>query len=409
MAITASINQESTYFGFDRTILTVFGVSEGELATCTINDIKFQFTGNSKWRNYIDISDIVQSILAKNQIDILKAFLTAQTSVELLNYDTKIPYIYYTAIKYDIIIVCNSGTFQSGSYEVLPGAINRLNSTTTNTPVAEKMFNPDILNIFTSRTASKDIRMRESEVFPLVFFEEMFIPDHYFYADSGGHQIKIPLTLYGYKPQNPLYEPEIDPKYVPKYNPVCINIAAIRERFFDNYGIFATQINFSTEQRFLCTVIIEDDISANPVMLVFKNTFGYYEKITLDANYTIKSNFENPIHVKLNEATFDYNKEKQRSIRSEVMEASVRVNLLEDFIFVQDMLHSDSVYLESQGKMQPVIVSCNEISRKNDFKPFAVPLTIEPVAPDLSAPLDFYSAPARNHKVFDLTFDDTFA
>jgi hypothetical protein len=131
-----------------------------------------------------------------------------------------------------------------------------------------------------------------------------------------------------------------------------------------------------------------------------------YEKKAIDPQFSIETKFEKTVHQTLNKKIREFVKESSRAIRVDIMTGSLTINSTEELIFALDILHSDDVWLEYQGKKQAVLISTESVERGNNFKPFKMPLTIEPRMTDPFTPIDFLHSVCD--KVFDLSFDDSF-
>jgi len=396
MAISAFINQEDMHFA-DNRILLNFGLGFGQTAKCSIQEqmsaptgqlpwyntlYSLQIFGNDRSEQILDISEVIQSQLKEIMLD----FPTLEQN--MFNDTRPVMRSSILYIDYYILIEINNASSRLGPFRALSGGLNRSLLDEDASAFSQKRHET-AQAILTTRTIMPNIVMKECEVYPLHFALRQGFGNRNLTITSNGKTLNVPLdNVHG----------SFDEFY-------ALNVERIRKMFFDSHNIFPTQMDFHTNERNLCSLTIVEDNSPKPLVLIFKNTFGAYEKQALNPKFSIENKFEKNIHQTLNIKSHEFVKESSRAIRSDVMTASLMINSTEELIFALDILHSDDVWLEYQGKKQAVLVSAETVVRGNDFKPFAITLTIEPRITDPFAPIDLLSQQSR---IFDLTFDDTF-
>ena len=403
-----TLNQENMHFADNRILLSI-NLAPGQSAECEVRGFntqilhQFQVFSSGEQHTIVDISDVVQSMLREKTPDLPVLETTNVVDNESF-FSVVAPYAEYT-IKVRIINMENQtavSTTDLGLYRAFPGGLNRSLLNMDGSVFTKKRLDRSVQNILTTRTASKDIVMKECELYPLYLFLERIpratIQTKTITVISEGKTISLSLQLRG---------SNFDELY-------ALNVENIRKEFLNTHDIFSTQMDFYLDvieedetpgKAHLCSVTITEDNSTKPLILLFKNTFGVYEKKALNPLFEVESKFEKSVYQKL-DSNHEFAKQSPRAVRSDVMAASLSINSTEEFIFAMDILHSDDVWLEYQGKKQPVLVSTDSVARSNNFKPFSMALSIEPRMTDPFAPVDFLQD--SGDKIFDLSFDDTF-
>lgn len=114
-------------------------------------------------------------------------------------------------------------------------------------------------------------------------------------------------------------------------------------------------------------VYIVDSVAENPTLLMFRNSLGVFEHIQLTGKGFIDSKFENESLSTLDTDYGDFKKGNTRAVKNQVIDLEAGYKSYDDLMFIQDLLHSDEVYL---------ITGTEEIPCRVTTKNFRVPTVI---------------------------------
>jgi len=221
-----------------------------------------------------------------------------------------------------------------------------------------RLMNYERQFLFTTRTNSRNIRLRESELHPF-----------HFILPEGTIQIR---TQNG-KILNPFYS--LSPGTFCAINPI-----AIRKYFYDTYG--QTVFRFGLFLNGNCVSIISIEPSAQSVdrlILRFRNSLGCYEQIEVTGRAEHAPEFdEERLYGVYDSITEDFVENRFRRSYNDVINASAGYKSPDELNFIRELLSSDDTYLldDEIGKMKVNVSAENFTMQINPYEPQTVDLII---------------------------------
>lgn len=265
---------------------------------------------------------------------------------------------------------------------------------------AARFLNPACNFFLTTRTHDWRLNVKETELYPLVFFYpttgNLILRD----AVSGNS-----LTLSGTSGGT---------DYSGK---LCsLDLKAIRQHFLDEYDVIANVFDVLVGDTYACRIAIQQaQAQRERYRLKFRNSYGAFEVIEITGAAHITPAFDSEDddrQYKRYQADIDdFATERQRAAVTRVIKASTGYKTNDDLRFILDALASEEVYLlDLADEPIKVIPTADEITVDHRPKgPQAFDLTLTPVDSDTSITPDMSDAlaPDRGH-IFSEQFNDTF-
>lgn len=253
-----------------------------------------------------------------------------------------------------------------------------------------RLRNPVHNFLFTTRTNSRRISIRETELYPFVFI-------------SSGEVISI---------ASPTMEVVTVPS-VPMGQVCILNFALVRKLFFDLYGeLPAAFIVYQSRDYAFDITLLPNKISEDFYRIRFKNSLGAYEviEITGTANRSIEFVDAYEYNVLIDRSF--YEKRRDRLTAKESISEETGYKSQQELAFVQDMIMSDETYfIYPDGR----VMKCNVTAEKynlplNQRVPTSIALKIEFVVDEkyYLPELDFAMADVPDMIIYLLNTEDNY-
>lgn len=221
--------------------------------------------------------------------------------------------------------------------------------------------------LFTTRTNSNHLVLRESELYPFVFIHP-------------GKPISIITSSVR------VLIPDVQPE-----NTVCtLDLEAIRNIIADVYNelpsFFAVAVGGST---LFDVSIVSGQVSEENYILRFRNSLGAYEQMEVTGNATDRTTFsEEELWMSRNNTRHYFEERRNRVISREGLLVNTGYKSKEDLAFIVDMIKSDEIYfIDMSDPMQRerrchIIPEEQKVSRRMT-QPQSVALKIRFVTDDM--------------------------
>lgn len=243
--------------------------------------------------------------------------------------------------------------------------------------------------LFTTRTHSKIVKVRESELYPFVFIHPGI--DLTFRSESG-NTITIP--------------PQVE-------DSICVmDIAAVRINYLYQFGETPNIIEVWTAGEKTFTIqIVPKQVSEESYLIKFKNSLGAYELIEVVGAASHEPQISEPdIYQSLTDFGF-YSDRRDRLSIQDIIKVETGYKAKDEILFIRDMVCSDEAYfIYPDGSYFRCNVSVDKLAyREKRVTPESIPLIVtdENDSRYVSPYLD-WSTLISGAGVFDDTFDDTF-
>lgn len=242
--------------------------------------------------------------------------------------------------------------------------------------------------LFTTRTHSKTIKLKENELYPFVFIHPGI--DITFKSESG-NLITIPAQT---------------------ENAICVmDIATIRLNYFHQSGETPNYLEVWTAGQKAFTIqIIPKQISEESYLIKFKNSLGAYEIIEVVGTASHEPQISEPdIYQSLTGLGF-YSDRRDRLSIQDIIKVETGYKTKDEILFIRDLVCSDETYfIYPNGSYFRCNVSVDKMAYKEKrVMPESIPLIItdENDSHYVSPHLD-WSTLISATGIFDDTFDDT--
>lgn len=242
--------------------------------------------------------------------------------------------------------------------------------------------------LFTTRTHSKIVKLRESELYPFVFIHPGI--DISFKSESG--EITVPAQA---------------------EDTICVmDVEAIRLNYFYQFSETPDNIEVWTAGEKSFTIqILPSHISEERYKVKFKNSFGAYEVIEVVGTANHEPQLSEPdIYQSLTEFGF-YSDRRDRLSIQDIIKVETGYKSKEEILFIRDMVCSEETYfIYPDGSYYRCNISVDNMAyREKRVTPESIPLIItnENDSRYVSPYLD-WSTLITGAGVFDETFDDTY-
>lgn len=203
-----------------------------------------------------------------------------------------------------------------------------------------RLNNPERGILFTTRTQSAEISLRESELFPFVFLHP---GKPIFFLSDSGMSIQESARVKG--------------------TPCLMDIGYVRQLFQNIYNELPTCITIQVDGADSTIINIKpSQLSESSHKLVFKNSLGAYEciEVTGRGNYTPTFSEDKSYQQYTSLGTFQHRRNRLE-IQSEITIQTGYKNQ-DEFNFLMDMLATDRCYLVySDGRVAECIPSAESI------------------------------------------------
>lgn len=225
--------------------------------------------------------------------------------------------------------------------------------------------------VFTTRTNSRNISMRETEIMPLVFIHPgvnvAFVTDR-------GRMLIPPLEA-----ANKL---------------VAINVDYIRKLTYNTYKEIPCYFSVLVNDSYIFDVSITKAMNtSNRRVLSFKNSLGMFEKIEITGDIKQEDEFEEATEFSYFSGGGKHAKlYTDRKSVSDIRKADLGFKSKEELFFLRDLLCSDEVYINDSGGSRRVLISADEISYNTAFEtPQSISISIKMAEKDslFTTDLDF--------------------
>lgn len=243
--------------------------------------------------------------------------------------------------------------------------------------------------LFTTRTHSKIVKVRESELYPFVFIHPGI--DLTFRSESG-NTITIP--------------PQVE-------DTICVlNIVAVRLNYLYQYGETPTIIEVWVAKEKTFTIqITPNQESEESYRIRFRNSLGAFEIIEVVGIANHEPTLSEPdIYQSLTDYGF-YTDRRDRLSLQDVIKVETGYKTKDEILFIRDMVCSEETYfIYPDGSYFRCNVSVDKMAYKEKrVSPESIPLIVtdENDSRYVSPPLD-WSTLVSGAGVFDDTFDDSF-
>lgn len=323
------------------------------LGNVTLLDAKYIPDQNN--RVSIDISKIINSIVKSEPIAAVSDFIVLTDFVR----------------QFTCQIIGSSGATQSMTSKALYGGISKKLQRSLSS-IGLDIFSYRLTNytrqfVFTTRTNSRHIVMRESEITPLLFIMPENTPFIQLVSDNGRMLI-------------------IGGPNGPAPGTLCaLNIQAIRKHWFNTYkevaSYFSVLLNDSYIFDISFTQSMSDDSSC---LLLFRNSLGCYEAIECTGIENRELTLlETEEILAFDKEIGDFTSKTQRNISVETIQQNIGFKTAEEFEYIKDLLSSDDIYLLKYSGKTKVLVSAEEIKKLHDESNMhTATLLIKPVEQD---------------------------
>lgn len=331
-------------------IRVVIGDQSGELTLVPYIDIKRDIQ-----LVHFDISDIARAIVGNPEIEIKEGQIISP--LENFSFDCEI---------YMDNIVLEVKVYAGG----IDGHImNKLSDLSLN------MFTYRLTNVkrqylFTTRTNSHHIVLKETELYPFIFIHP---GNNISFVSSSGKKIIQPAMTEG--------------------TSCVMDLQAVRRMFADIYNELPSFIVIQTNNEYSFDItLIPNQISEERYILRFKNSLGAYEQIEVTGKSSDVPKFgEEQLYEVL---TDDDNFEEHRSrltLRDKI-EVETGYKSKDELLFIKDMIASDEIYLINGSDIRRCHVTVDQIKIPLKMTaPYSIPLDIRFVTDELyqTPELDF--------------------
>lgn len=257
--------------------------------------------------------------------------------------------------EYSVTVLASSGsTILAG--KCYPGGISRKLTrflAAKNTDIfTSKLCNPRNNFFMTTRTATTTIPIRETELGYL----------HYIGMET-------PFVISDLHQNSYTIAPSTDK------NIYALNLPEIRKRFF-RAGTLSSFFRISVNNKTVATVVIT---AGNPdaLTLLFKNSFGVYEKIELSGKITVQH------EIKKQETLYRYDDNireftgtAERATYIPTLSVESGYKTAPEFTFLQDLLLSEDIYIINAGELIRVMVSAKMKYKKTLEEPTSTEVKI---------------------------------
>ena len=265
---------------------------------------------------------------------------------------------------------------------------------------AARFLNPACNFFLTTRTNDWRLNIKETELYPLVFF----------YPSQGtltvqdivsGNTVSLPATY----------------NNVDYHGKLCsLSLKAIRQHFLDEYNVIANVFDILVDGTPAARVAIQE---ARPqrerYRLKFRNSFGAFEIVEISGNAQcspeLNGEQEDLQYQRYMADIDDFATERQRAEISRVINLSTGYKTRQELVFILDAIASEEVYLlDVASDPVKVIVTAEELSYDlHPNGPQAFSLKITPVDGDicLTGELPTGTMPIRGG-LFSQEFNEVF-
>lgn len=264
-------------------------------------------------------------------------------------------------IKYNVEVSNDRGERVSLEHSILLGGISKrtmrhLNQIGSNI-FTFKLLNPDGNFFMTTRTESKILTMRETELRPLLFL-------------APASEITIKATENNFKTISGL---TIQQCY-------ALNLDAIRQYFFSSANIIVSKFDIIINGLLTVSIVI---IPSKPAkeryFLEFLNSYGAYECIEVTGKPTLDQDTgDEDTYGKYDEQVNDYVESRERVSTLDSLHVQTGFKTEQELMFLLDMLSSDEVFLKGyEEKEIKVNASAESLSfAKTMNQPQSLPILL---------------------------------
>ncbi len=253
-----------------------------------------------------------------------------------------------------------------------------------------RLNNPDKQYLFTTRTHSKTIRLKETEMYPFVFLHP---GKEIVFRSEAGNVITSQAKSKG---------------------TVCLlDLYKVKDKFAFDFDDFTSKIEVLTAGNLSFTFIIEESKAIEERCKIrFRNSLGAFEiiEVTGSANHEPTFSEENTFKTITDFNYFE--KRNNRAAITDVLKVETGYKNKEDIDFIRDMICSDEVYFYyPDNSFFRCIVKVDKISyRHRIISPTSIPLIVSEIGTGeyISPELNKNSLSAKSNRIFDLSFDNTF-
>lgn len=301
----------------------------------------------------IQIAEIIKAHFAKSEVTDMSVFVTQisnahiSVSVEFLQGET-------STLNY-------SGTIYQGG--ISKQMMRYLNSNNTDI-FTYKLLNENKQFTLTTRTDGPHIVIKENELHPLYFIA---LDKSYTAITEYGNVFSFPPLIDG--------------------NVYAFNIEVLRKMSFLSYNKIPSYIGILIDGKFVFDIIIKKALTTpDKYVIKFLNSFSAYEQIELTGIATAKPEIADNSFMKYDQIVDDYIEQNNRLKLREVISVDFGYKTPEEFLFIYDMLQSDSKYLiDHLGQEREVRISADDFT--HDLlprEPSSIKLTIKFIDSDTS-------------------------
>ena len=265
---------------------------------------------------------------------------------------------------------------------------------------AARFLNPACNFFLTTRTHDWRLNIKETELYPLVFF----------YPLEGGLSVRDIVS------GNTISLPATNNNVDYRGKLCCIDLKAIRQYFLDEYGFITGAYDILVNDTPAARIAIQESRPQRErYRLKFRNSFGAFEIVEITGTAQLTPAFEN------GEDTIDYKRyqtdiddfatERQRAEMSNVVKISTGYKTNDELLFILDAIASEEVYLLDLGA-EPikVIATADELAYDvHANRPQAFDLVLTAVDNDacIMPEMNYVLASSRGH-IFSEEFSEQF-
>lgn len=253
---------------------------------------------------------------------------------------------------------------------IFPGGISRQNYrilTSLGTDIFENRFLNNAGNFFmTTRTAGWRIVLKETELYPMYFFN----------MDDSLYMTVVELTT----GKTMMQEGQL------KKGVFALDIDAVRKCFFEEYGVLSSVFDIykGNPSEYSCRIVIErSEPTRERYRLKFRNSLGVFEIIELNGELTISPDYSAADDAGFNRydaVTDGFSTYRERIIRPQSLTVDTFVSHTDAVRFFMDMIGSEEVFLldltEYPLRVIPSIEDMNYKARPTEPQTFTVTLRI---------------------------------
>lgn len=210
---------------------------------------------------------------------------------------------------------------------------------------ADRFLNNSANRFLTTRTAGNIIRVKESEVYPLLFV-----------FDGDPIEVNVIDIVSGYKRAYNLTQPGI----------YAFSVNGARYQFLNSNLVLPSALRIWFGDGFSCSILITEQEPAKERHIIkFRNSFGAFERVEMVSSVTetLENKEADSSYMEFNQATGRLSSRRANLIFNKTVEMKTGPKRPDEIRFILGMIASDEVYIEDlQERPVRVIPLVDDIS-----------------------------------------------